>query len=144
MTADGDDARVVAGMVRALRPGGRLAVSAFNADFVVKDHDGHVRMPTAVVSHERTEIRNPAGEVREADLWTGCYTPRELRLLLAAEPTWTRCPGRAGSLRCGDTDGRVARVPRGRHTNRSLTVHSRAEAVAIVPAILGVSGTHPV
>ena len=36
------------------------------------------------VSHERTEVRNEAGEPREVDLWTGCYTPRELRLLLAA------------------------------------------------------------
>ena len=36
------------------------------------------------VSHERTEIRSEAGETREVSLWTGCYTPRELRLLCAA------------------------------------------------------------
>src|SRR5205814_8050156 len=26
-------------------------------------------------------IRNEAGDAREADLWTSCFTPRELRLL---------------------------------------------------------------
>ena len=31
MTADGDDLAVLAGIGRALRPGGRLALSAFNA-----------------------------------------------------------------------------------------------------------------
>jgi hypothetical protein len=31
-----------------------------------------------------TEIRNEAGEAVEASLWTGCYTPRELRLLCTA------------------------------------------------------------
>ena len=34
------------------------------------------------VSHERTEVRDPDGRALEVDLWTGCYTPRELRLLL--------------------------------------------------------------
>ena len=29
-----------------------------------------------------TEIRSESGEPRTVDLWTGCYTPRELRLLL--------------------------------------------------------------
>ena len=36
------------------------------------------------MSHERTEVRSPTGDVAEVDLWTGCYTPRELRLLLTA------------------------------------------------------------
>jgi hypothetical protein len=34
------------------------------------------------VSHEMTEVRNASGEARPVELWTGCYTPRELRLLL--------------------------------------------------------------
>ena len=33
------------------------------------------------VNHEVTTVRSPAGEERTVDLWTGCYTPRELRLL---------------------------------------------------------------
>ena len=84
MTADGEDAAVVAGMARALRPGGRLALSAFNAYFAVKYHDTADFDAATGVSHEVTEIRSESGEVRSADLWTGCYTPRELRLLLGA------------------------------------------------------------
>ena len=34
------------------------------------------------VNHERTEVRSESGEARTVDLWTGCYTPRELRLLM--------------------------------------------------------------
>ena len=83
MTADGDDASVVAGMAAALRPSGRLALSAFNAYFAVKYHDGAAFDADAGVSHERTEIRSESGESKTVDLWTGCYTPRELRLLLA-------------------------------------------------------------
>lgn len=84
MTADGHDETVVAGMARALRPGGRLALSAFSAYFVVKHWEGAEFDADTGVNHERTELRDELGEVVEADLWTGCYTPRELRLLCAA------------------------------------------------------------
>jgi SAM-dependent methyltransferase len=87
MTADGDDEQVVAGMARSLKPGGRLALSAFNAYFVVKhwNDDRNASFDHATgINHERTEIRNEAGEAVATDLWTGCYTPRELRLLCAA------------------------------------------------------------
>ena len=84
MTADGDDGVVVAGMARALRPGGRLALSAFNAYFAVRYHEDATFDAATGVSHERTEVRDPDGRVAEVDLWTGCYTPRELRLLLGA------------------------------------------------------------
>jgi SAM-dependent methyltransferase len=90
MTANGDDEIVLAGMARALRPGGRLALSAFNAYFAVKYFAGEGAGEGETsstfdadtgVNHERTEVRNEAGEVRQVDLWTGCYTPRELRVL---------------------------------------------------------------
>ena len=84
MTADGEDAAVVAGMARALRPGGRLALSAFNAYFAVRYHDAADFDAATGVSHEVTEIRSESGVARSVDLWTGCYTPRELRLLLGA------------------------------------------------------------
>ena len=71
-------------MARALRPGGRLALSAFNAYFAVRYHDDATFDAATGVSHERTEVRDPDGRVAEVDLWTGCYTPRELRLLLGA------------------------------------------------------------
>jgi len=82
MTTDGGDDTVVAGMAHALRPGGRLALSAFSSYFVVKYHTEATFDADTGLSHERTEVRDPAGNVAEVDLWTGCYTPRELRLLL--------------------------------------------------------------
>lgn len=84
MTADGNDEVVFAGLARALRPGGRLALSAFSSYFVMRHWEGAEFDADTGVNHERTEIRNEAGEPIETSLWTGCYTPRELRLLCAA------------------------------------------------------------
>lgn len=85
MTANGDDELVLGGMARALKHGGTLALSAFNAYFAVKyfdDPDKGVTFDAATgVNHEHTEVRNEAGEQKTVDLWTGCYTPRELRVL---------------------------------------------------------------
>ncbi len=85
MTAGGDDAAVIAGIRRALRPGGRVALSAFNAYFAVKYHLEAEFDADVGVSHELTEVRSETGEARTVDLWTGCYTPRELRLLLGSQ-----------------------------------------------------------
>src|SRR5262245_33013652 len=81
-TADGENEAVLAGIARALRPGGRLALTAFNAYFAVKYHTDATFDADRGIAHERTEVRDPDGRARAADLWTGCYTPRELRLLL--------------------------------------------------------------
>jgi SAM-dependent methyltransferase len=73
---------VVAGMARALRPGGRLALSAFSAYFQLRYlEDDDDFDPVDGVNHEHTEVRDPSGSVRAAELWTTCFTPRELRLL---------------------------------------------------------------
>ena len=93
------DASVLDGMARALRPGGRLAVSAFSAYFQVRfleetdsfDADGGV-------NHERTTLKSPTGEEATHDLWTTCFTPRELRLLAArsgldVRDIWSVTPG---------------------------------------------------
>ncbi len=82
MTAGGHDEDVLAGIARALRPGGGLALSAFNAYFAVKYHEAATFDADTGVAHEHTEVKDPEGRGREVDLWTGCYTPRELRLLL--------------------------------------------------------------
>lgn len=93
------DATVLDAMAAALRPGGRLAVSAFSAYFQVRwledtdDFDAG-----AGVNHERTELRSPDGVRAEHDLWTTCFTPRELRLLAAragleVEHIWSVSPG---------------------------------------------------
>lgn len=84
MTADGHDESVIAGMARALRPGGRLALSAFSSYFVARHWEGADFDADTGVNHERTEVRDEAGTAVETDLWTGCYTPRELRLLCRA------------------------------------------------------------
>jgi SAM-dependent methyltransferase len=84
MTTDGDDAAVLDGTARALRPGGRLALTAFNAYFAVKHHADAEFDAASGVAHERTEVRDPDGTPKQVDLWTGCYTPRELRALLTA------------------------------------------------------------
>lgn len=90
MTANGDDELVLSGMARSLRSGGYLALSAFNAYFAVKyfatgepGADGTVAVFDADsgVNHEHTEVRSEQGAPKTVDLWTGCYTPRELRLL---------------------------------------------------------------
>lgn len=84
MTASGHDETVVAGMASALRSGGRLALSAFSSYFVVRHWEGADFDADTGVNHERTEIRDEEGRAIETSLWTGCYTPRELRLLCAA------------------------------------------------------------
>jgi SAM-dependent methyltransferase len=93
------DAAVLDGMARALRPGGRLAVSAFSAYFQVRflEHTDHFDAATGV-NHEATSIRSPEGEDAAADLWTTCFTPRELRLLamrsgLLVRDLWSVTPG---------------------------------------------------
>lgn len=84
MRANGDDEAVLAGIRRALKPGGLMALTAFNAYFAVRYHvDADFDADTGVC-HEHTEIRDETGVTTAAELWTGCYTPRELRLLLRA------------------------------------------------------------
>jgi hypothetical protein len=80
----GDDDAILAAMARALRPGGRIAVSAFNAYFAVRYHTTAAFDASTGVAHEVTEIHDEDGVPASIDLWTGCYTPRELRLLAAS------------------------------------------------------------
>ncbi len=80
----GEDASVIAGIAGALVPGGRLALSAFNAYFSVKYQTEATFDADRGIAHEHTELRSETGEVRPAELWTACYTPRELRLVLDA------------------------------------------------------------
>jgi SAM-dependent methyltransferase len=95
---DGDGA-VLAGMARALRPGGFLAVSAFSAYFMLRFLEDHDTFDAdAGVNHERTTVKDETGREAEVDLWTTCFTPRELRLLaagagLAVRHLWAVTPG---------------------------------------------------
>lgn len=78
------DGVVLEQIAQVLRPGGRVALSAFSAYFQLRWlEDSDTFDADSGVNHERTEIRSEAGEVRDVDLWTSCFTPRELRLLAA-------------------------------------------------------------
>ncbi len=79
---EADDFAVFANLVRAGRPGGALAVSAFSAYFQVRFLEDHDTFDAARgVNHEEAAVRGPEGNERSFDLWTSCWTPRELRLL---------------------------------------------------------------
>lgn len=94
-----NDAAVLEGIRRALRPGGRVALTAFSSYFQVKWLEDHDRFDAATaVNHEPTEVRDEAGKAVPVDLWTTCYTPRELRLLvercgLDVTDIWSVSPG---------------------------------------------------
>jgi ubiquinone/menaquinone biosynthesis C-methylase UbiE len=97
-----DDAGVLMEMARVVRPGGSLAVSAFSAYFAVRHlEEGETFDADAGVNHERTTVLSPEGLPAAFDLWTTCFTPRELRLMAAAAGVevvgmWAVTPGSYG------------------------------------------------
>ena len=98
MTVDGDNEAVLSGIASALKPGGILALSAFSSYFALKYHQSAMFDAASGISHERTEVRDEQGRAVEVDLWTTCFTPRELRLLcescgLEAIDVWSVAPG---------------------------------------------------
>jgi SAM-dependent methyltransferase len=100
LVGPGDDVDVLSGIARALRPGGRFAVSAFSSYFQVRypQEAGTFDAETGV-HHERTVLKSEDGHDAEADLWTTCYTARELRLLcdragLHIDAVWSVEPGK--------------------------------------------------
>lgn len=83
-SAEDQDAAVLGGIATGLRSGGRVAVSAFSSYFQVRFLEDTDTFDAATgVNHERTELRDEHGAVLEHDLWTTCFTPRELRLTAA-------------------------------------------------------------
>ncbi len=78
-----DTLAVLRGMNAALKAGGRIAVSAFNAYFSIKYQTDAVFDAATGTAHEQTEVRNEQGVSVPTELWTTCFTPRELRLLCA-------------------------------------------------------------
>jgi SAM-dependent methyltransferase len=77
-----DEPRAFERIAAALRPGGRLALTAFSAAFAVRFLEaGESFDPATGVLHERSTVRNEDGEENMFDLWTTCLTARELELL---------------------------------------------------------------
>jgi ubiquinone/menaquinone biosynthesis C-methylase UbiE len=103
------DADVIREMARVVRPGGVLAVSAFSSYFAVRFLEETDTFDAATgVNHERTTVRDESGAEAEFDLWTSCFTPRELGLLaeragLVVEAIWSVTPGDYGE-RAPDLD----------------------------------------
>ena len=95
----GEDAAVLDGMAAMLRPGGQVAVTGFSAYFAVRFLEESDTFDAADgVNHERTTVRDATGAAAEFDLWTTCFTPRELRLLaeragLIVRDVWSVAPG---------------------------------------------------
>jgi SAM-dependent methyltransferase len=92
------DDEALRGMARALKPGARLACSAFSAYFQVRYLEDSTFDADLGVNHERTTVKDEAGNDADFDLWTTCFTPRELRLLtrsvgLEPEHLWSVGPG---------------------------------------------------
>jgi SAM-dependent methyltransferase len=95
----GDDGAALAAMANALCPGGVLALTAFSSYFAVRYLEESDAFDASTgVNHERTTVRNEVGEERDCDLWTTCFTPRELSLLaersgLVVRAIWSVAPG---------------------------------------------------
>ena len=83
----GDDDGLVLGRDgagRSERAAGWLS-PAFSAYFAVRFlEEGDTFDAATGVNHERAEVRDPERPVDTFDLWTTCFTPRELRLMAAA------------------------------------------------------------
>lgn len=96
---DATDHAVLTGIRRALVVGGVAAVSAFSSYFQVRYLTDSSFDAATGVNHEVTSIRDDQGRERSADLWTTCFTPREISLMAAAsgldvEAIWSVEPGR--------------------------------------------------
>jgi SAM-dependent methyltransferase len=80
-----DETEVFGRIAATLRPGGALAVSAFSAAFAVRHLEaGEEFDPATGVLHEVATVRNAEGVDAPFDLWTTCFTSRELELLARA------------------------------------------------------------
>ena len=98
LVGPGADEHVLAGMAAAVKLGGRVAVSAFSSYFSVRYQTDAAFDAATATAHESTEVRNDQGVPLAAELWTTCYTPRELQLLadragLVDVEVWSVEPG---------------------------------------------------
>jgi SAM-dependent methyltransferase len=95
----GDDLAVLERMRAAVKPGGLVCCSAFSSYFMVRFLEDTDAFDAATgVNHEHTTIKDEGGVDAPAELWTTCFTPRELRLMMRAagldvRGLWSVTPG---------------------------------------------------
>jgi cyclopropane fatty-acyl-phospholipid synthase-like methyltransferase len=98
-----DETGVFDRIAASLRPGGRLALTAFSAAFATRFlEEGETFDPATGVLYERATIRNEEGVEKVFDAWTTCFTARELELLaersgVTVEGVHGVAPGRYGT-----------------------------------------------
>ena len=141
-----EDVLALREMVDAVRPGGRVVVSAFSAYFQVR----YLEDPSSFdagrgVQHEHTEVRDPAGQAAPVELWTTCFTPRELRLMVAAAGAQRRraLVGRARPVRADVTWPGPRGVPGDRHEARWYPLRALSDSAARVRAPVSRQRNHP-
>lgn len=79
-----EDAAVIKEMAEVVKKGGHIAVSAFSAYFAVRYlEEGDTFDAGSGVNHELAKVLDSQGRAERFDLWTTCFTPRELRLMAA-------------------------------------------------------------
>jgi SAM-dependent methyltransferase len=80
------DQAIIRGMSEALKPGGYLLLAAFSAYFQIAygEESAENFDLMAATRHEITEVKDPDGAPMSTDLWTTCFTPRELWLMAQA------------------------------------------------------------
>lgn len=94
-----DDSVVLRRMTEALKPGGRMALTAFSALFEAAQARPEATFDVdAGIVHEKMTVKDEGGRDKEVEAWTSVYTPRELRLLaigvgLVPEHLWSVEPG---------------------------------------------------
>jgi SAM-dependent methyltransferase len=78
------DPGVVAGIARAVRPGGMVALTFFHALFAARHLAPGDALDTVHLTHHQvSEVRGPDHRRRAFDLWTAAYTVREAARLAA-------------------------------------------------------------
>ena len=76
-----DDGLVLRRMAEAAQSGGIVVVTAFSAYYEVGNPRPATFDANEGVVHETSTVKDEDGNDHKVDLWTGVYTPRELRLL---------------------------------------------------------------